>query len=208
MVDARVIDMRRLNSSNYGAVYTRPSSFRTSRTELTHLAAGISVFFIVEAPMFLQFGAIILAVLLIMSALAFALHELSHKFTAQYYGLWSEFRLDLLGTIISLFTALLPIKLIAPGTVVIYGSRVTNENMGKIALAGPLTNIGQILVFVFLSQFYPLFWLAVIVNADIAFFNLIPISILDGQKIFSWSKKAWLITFATAFILWIMKNIL
>lgn len=200
--------MKRLNNSDSEAIYTKPSPFGTSRTELLHLAAGILVFFTVEAPGFLRYGPIILAIFLSMSAFAFTLHELSHKFTAQYYGLWSEFRLDPLGTVISLFTTLLPVKLIAPGAVIIYGYNATSENQGKIALAGPLANIVQVLVFIFFSQFFPLFWFAVIVNADLAFFNLIPISILDGQKVFAWSKKTWVIVFAVAFILWLMKNIL
>ena len=83
--------------------------------------------------MLLQFGSVILFTIASLIALAFALHELAHKFTAQHYGAWSEFRLDPFGTLISLLTALSSFKIIAPGAVVVFGSRVTRENMGKIA---------------------------------------------------------------------------
>lgn len=196
--------MKRVKDGGGKAVYARPSPFRTSQTELLHLAAGILVFYVVEAPRFLRSGVTTLLSVAGIIALAFVLHELAHKLTAQYHGLWSEFRLDPLGTLISLLTALSPLKLIAPGAVVVFGFRITSENMGKIALAGPLANIVQILVFLFLSQFFPLLRFAVMVNSDLAIFNLIPISILDGQKVFAWSKKAWAAAFATALILWIM----
>lgn len=206
MVGTRVIPMQRVKDRRDDTTYTRPSPFRTSRTELMHLTVAILVFFIVEAPRFLPFGTVILAIIASIIALAFVLHELAHKVMAQYYGLWSEFRLDPLGTILSLFTALSPIKLIAPGAVVIFGFETTKESVGKISIAGPLTNMLQILLFTFLSQFFPLFWFAVILNTDIAFFNLLPISILDGRKVFGWSKKAWAVIFLPTLALWIFFN--
>ena len=206
MIGAKVITMRRMESGEGRAFYTRPSAFRTSRTELLHLAAGVLVFFAVEAPSFLRYGMNILAIIAGTVALAFIIHELAHKFTAQYYGLWSEFRLDPRGTLISLLLAFSPIKIIAPGAVVIFGSNVTSESMGKIALAGPLSNIVQVLVFTALSRFSILFLFAAALNADLAIFNLIPFSILDGQKVFAWSKKTWAAAFMTAFVLWIILN--
>ena len=165
--------------------------------------------FITEAPILLQ--AEIFFIFIGISALGFVFHELAHKFTAQHYGLWSEFRLDPIGAMISLLTALSPFKIVSPGAVVIFGSGVTKENMGVVALAGPLANIIQTLVFTFLSQFFtrPHFWwlpLAAALNADLAIFNLIPISVLDGRKVFVWNKKAWVLLFTTALILWIIQH--
>jgi len=208
MVGAKIYTMKKVMEKGSVPVYARSSRFRTSRTEIVHLAIGVSVFFIIEAPMFLQFGSVILFTIAGIIALAFALHELAHKFTAQYYGAWSEFRLDPFGTLISLLTALSPFKIIAPGAVVVFGSRVTRENMGKIALTGPLANIFQILVFVFLSRFFPILWFAAVLNADLAVFNLIPVSILDGRKVFMWNKKVFTVTFVIALTLWVMVRII
>lgn len=198
-----MIPMQRIEDRRGNAAYMRSSPFKTSRTEIMHLTAAILVFFIVEAPRFLPFGTLILSIIASMIASSFVLHELAHKVVAQYYGMWSEFRLDPLGTMLSLLTALSPIKLIAPGAVVIFGFETTRDRVGKISMAGPLTNILQILLFTFLSQFHWLFWFAVVLNVDIAFFNLLPISILDGRKIFGWSKKAWAALFLPILALWI-----
>ena len=104
----------------------------------------------------------------------------------------------------SLLSVISPFKIIAPGTVVVFGSRVTVESMGKIAIAGPLANVIQIVIFTLLSQVSPLLWFAAVLNADLALFNLFPISILDGRKIYRWSKKAWATTFGIACVLWIL----
>jgi len=204
MIGAKVFTMKKVTEKGSVPLYVQSSRFKTSRTELIHLAIGVSVFFIIEAPRFLPFGSMILFTIAGIIALAFALHELAHKFTAQNFGLWSEFRLDMFGTLISLLTALSPLKFIAPGAVVVFGSRVTRENMGKIALAGPLANIVQILIFVFLSRFFPILWFAAILNVDLAIFNLIPISVLDGRKILLWNKKVFTIVFVTALTLWVL----
>jgi len=201
--------MRKIHEEEGKAIYGSTSLFKTSRTEILHLLAGMFVFFVVESISFLRFGIQILLVVGGIIIFAFIVHELAHKFTAQYYGLWSEFRIDPRGIVLSLLTALSPIKIIAPGAVVIFGSNATSESMGKIALAGPLSNIVQVFVFTALSQFSSgffsvLFWFAASLNTDLALFNLIPISILDGQKVFSWSKITWAIVFATALILWLM----
>lgn len=208
MVGAKVFTMKKVKDEGSVPIYARSSRFKTSRTELLHLAIGVSIFFIIEAPLYLQYGALILLTIAGIIALAFALHELAHKFTAQNFGLWSEFRLDIFGTLISLVTAFSPFKIIAPGAVVVFGSRVTREKMGKIALAGPIANIVQILIFVFLSRFFPILWFAAVLNADLAVFNLIPVSVLDGRKVFLWSKKVFTVVFVTALTLWVMLRII
>jgi Zn-dependent protease len=50
-------------------------------------------------------------------------------------------------------------------------------------------------------------------NAWIALFNLIPLGILDGFKIFSWDKKIWAFAFTISIILtiysyWLMFQII
>ena len=207
-IGANVYDMKKIMNKGSVPIYAQPSRFRTSRTEIVHLAIAVLVFFIIEAPIFIPFGSMILFTIASIITLAFAIHELAHKFTAQHYGAWSEFRLDPFGTLISLLSAFSSFKILAPGAVVVFGSRVTRENMGKIALAGPLTNLAQVLVFILLSRFFPILWFAAILNADLAIFNMIPISILDGQKIFMWNKKVFTVTFASALTLWMIVRII
>ncbi|MCK5113053.1 MAG: Zn-dependent protease [Thermoplasmatales archaeon] len=83
----------------------------------------------------------------------------------------------------------------APGAVQIFGSP-SREKMGKIAAAGPSTNL-MISVLFFLLWFssggylrYISFFIAYI-NAFLAFFNLLPFGPLDGMKIFRWRKEVW-----------------
>ena len=54
--------------------------------------------------------------------------------------------------------------------------------------------------FLFLSVFFnflsPYFLVGASFNGWIALFNLMPFGVLDGQKIFEWSKLIWAITMA------------
>jgi Zn-dependent protease len=128
---------------------------------------------------------------------AFLLHEVMHKLTAQRFGAWAEFRLDPFGMMITVISIFSPFfKVIAPGAVMISGYHLTREDMGKIALAGPLTNITLAMVLLALPFHHWIINLAVTFNLFIAFFNLLPFSILDGRKIISWNKLAWAAAFA------------
>jgi Zn-dependent protease len=50
--------------------------------------------------------------------------------------------------------------------------------------------------------------LAAFLNAFIALFNLIPMGILDGYKIFSWDKKLWALAFLPSLVLTIVAYVL
>ena len=136
---------------------------------------------------------------------AFLLHELAHKLVAQHYGMWAEFRLDHTGIMMSLLTAIpfLPFKLLAPGRMVIIGYKGTQDKMGNVAMAGILTNLGLAVTFIAIASWYPLLFYAAILNADLAFFNLLPFSVLDGRRIFSWNRRIWLVLFGATVILWL-----
>ena len=150
----------------------------------------------------------ILTGLVVVFTLSFLLHEIAHKLSAQHYGLWAEFRLTLWGAIITL-VSMLPFpffKIISPGAVMIAGS-VTEKEVGKTALAGPLTNIAisticTTVLIVTQNTFYgaiPFFgaW----INAIIAVFNLIPFGIMDGLKVFQWNKLVWTAAFIASLVL-------
>lgn len=196
-----MIEKERIRSLRKSRIGLSP--FRTSKIEVLHLTAGIVVFFLVEALRF-RLNLRILTVVAIGVVLAFVLHELAHKFTAQYYHLWSEFRLDPFMAVLSLVTAIpwIPIKLIAPGAVQIFGYSITMEQMGKIAIAGPLVNLVEVVVFMGLSFYMPELLFVAALNADLAVFNLIPASVLDGRKIFTWNKIVWALAFTVAIAIW------
>jgi Zn-dependent protease len=157
-----------------------------------------------ELIVFGTFGVILTA--------SFLAHELAHKVTAQRRGLWAEFRLTIWGAVLTLISVISPVfKIIAPGAVVVSGSS-NGQEMGRISLAGPVTNIflsAVLLGFafvsgVFASQFHEILLLAALLNGFMAVFNLVPIGILDGFKIFNWDKKIWGVVFAASLALTIL----
>jgi Zn-dependent protease len=138
---------------------------------------------------------------------AFLVHEFGHKFLAQMYHAWAEFRIIIHTAALTAFSALpiLPLKFIAPGAVFI--SPLSEGKNGRVAWIGPLTNLamGAGFYFAFLVSTALPFDIAeqtlrigVFFNAWIAIFNLIPFFGLDGSKIFGWSKLVWVLTLAAA----------
>ena len=189
-------------SYRYTVSYTPQSSriFGFSPTELKHLTIGALLVMGVGLSYFITTTSgstlLSLAILSIAFTLSFLLHELAHKFSAQHFNLWAEFRLTLQGALITLVSIFIPFKIISPGAVMIAGSG-TRETVGKISLSGPLTNIllstGCILIATVTQD---IFWFIAFINAFLAAFNLIPFGIMDGLKVFRWNKVFW----ATAFV--------
>jgi Zn-dependent protease len=133
---------------------------------------------------------------------SFFAHEIAHKVAAQKRGLWAEFRLTMWGAILTLISVISPVfKIISPGAMMVAGSASTEE-MGKVSLAGPATNIFLSVVLFGLtivpSPYSGILLLAAFLNGFMAVFNLIPVGILDGFKIFSWDKKVWGLAFAVS----------
>ena len=132
----------------------------------------------------------------------FVLHELMHKFTAERYGYWAEFRMWVQGIVLALVTSTLGFIFAAPGATYISGSNVSDRQNGIISIAGPLTNVaiaalfllvgivgtGSPLVNDIVSVGFP-------VNLFLAMFNMLPIMPLDGAKVFRWNKLIWLVVF-------------
>ncbi|MEM2987631.1 MAG: AN1-type zinc finger domain-containing protein [Candidatus Bathyarchaeia archaeon] len=156
--------------------------------------------------MLFPFGAIV--------TISFLMHELAHKFTAQKRGLWAEFRIMLFGLILTAISIISPLfKIISPGAVVISGL-TGKRDVGKISIAGPLTNISLSIVFLLAAfsiqegNFAYLLLLGFAINAWIALLNLIPFGMLDGFKIFLWNKEVWASAFATSLLLTIASFLL
>ena len=132
----------------------------------------------------------------------FLLHEIAHKWMAQQYGCWAEYRGNKRGLYFALaMSAFLGVLLAAPGAVMVSG-RITDRQNGIIAAVGPITNIvialtilpiyiltnsmeGQITIINELARFI------VLINLILAGFNMIPIQPLDGSKVIVWNKGAY-----------------
>ena len=133
---------------------------------------------------------------------SFMAHELAHKFVAQHYGMWSEFRMTSMGYLLSGMAILFSIPIF--GTGVVYTSGTTNrEHNGKSNLAGPLTNFFiaaslMILALVFWLVSLPLGFASILIqygiqlNAFLGLFNMIPIQPFDGATVREWSNSIWL----------------
>lgn len=132
---------------------------------------------------------------------AFFFHEMSHKFMAQKYGLWSEFRMYPRGLLFALLLGImLPFVFAAPGAVMFRGGSRYFET-GRIAMAGPLSNL--IIAAITLMLYRVLFFENIVIGSIICFvcfinalfatFNLLPFGPLDGTKIISWNPTIWII---------------
>jgi Zn-dependent protease len=150
--------------------------------------------------------------------IGFILHEMAHKFTAIRYGYWAEFRKDNNMLLVAVALAsLVGFVFAAPGATVIYtnpyeGRELSREQNGKISASGPVVNLLLCLAFAALlvaaggtgaantGSLLALLCLAGIrINAMIAAFNMLPISILDGNKVFSWNIGVFFVLILAAF---------
>jgi Zn-dependent protease len=210
-------------SYNYSYVYgqnlfKRKNHIYTSPKELKHisiaaaLVIGIgfsiglygNVFggfpFIWTVPMMAAFAIVMVA--------SFLTHEIGHKMVAQKNGLWAEFRLTTWGAVLTFASVFLPIRMIAPGAMMIGGALQKQDDIVKISIAGPITNMIYASSFLGLAFTLPIpiewSWIllfAAYINSFMAIFNLIPFGVLDGYKIFSFNKKLWIAAFIPSVIL-------
>jgi Zn-dependent protease len=150
----------------------------------------------------------LIPVTLVSVGLGFVLHELSHKFVAIHYGFYAEYRMWVQGLILALITAYFGFVFAAPGAVYIHGEYISKEENGKISLAGPMTNV--VLAFIFMgiaflfqspSLIYLMGILGFTVNSFLALFNLIPLSVFDGAKVFKWNPVIWGLSAGLSFLM-------
>ena len=161
---------------------------------------------------------------------AFVFHELAHRIASRRYGFKAVYHVWIPGLVLAMAASLIGFLFAAPGGVVIQMGQDTVENrgkLGKVALAGPMANIVLAVLFAVLSfilmYFYEFYLLSagkstgqmeplvdtalrigvigVQINTWLALFNLLPFGGFDGYKVFQWNKKAWIISFVIAFVL-------
>jgi Zn-dependent protease len=152
---------------------------------------------------------VFLVVSLLTVGIGFILHEMAHKFTAMGYGYWAEFRKDNLMLLIAVvMAALVGVVFAAPGATVIYGASITREQNGKISAAGPAVNLvlcGVFAILALVAGMISLPMLALVgtvglqVNAMIAAFNMLPVSVLDGRKVLAWNPAVFVVLIVAAF---------
>jgi len=136
--------------------------------------------------------------------LAYFVHEFAHKFVAQHYNMWAEFRMTTSGYYLSLVAILFGIPIFGTGVVFTSGSESLDKN-GKVNAAGPLSNFALAALFAVLSIFLPLagyglsfevyliLQIGVNLNAMLGLFNMIPFQPFDGGTIIKWNRVIWLL---------------
>ena len=132
----------------------------------------------------------------------FVLHELMHKFTAERYGYWAEFRMWVMGIVLALITSTLGFIFAAPGATYIQGNNVSDRQNGIISVAGPATNVCLAILFLLVGNVGitnglvdDISFVGYNVNLFLALFNLLPVMPLDGAKVFRWNKVIWIMFF-------------
>lgn len=143
--------------------------------------------------------------------IGFLFHELMHKFIAQKYRLWAEFRANYSMLFLALVMSFLGFIIAAPGAVIIQGNTTRQKN-GKISLAGPVTNLVLAVLFLIPTLFMLNQEIGILkiffnygfkINALLALFNMIPFPPFDGYKVYEWDKTIYTITVIVAGILFI-----
>lgn len=138
----------------------------------------------------------LLIVSFITAGSGFLFHELSHKFVAQRYGCWAEFRANYQMLVLAVASGAAGFLFAAPGAVEIRGN-VTLRNSGIIAIAGPLMNLFLYFLFLFISFFNSntITNFGIFINSFLAAFNMLPFGPLDGKKVLNWNKIIFAIVF-------------
>jgi len=155
-----------------------------------------------------------LGISLLTVGIGFILHEMAHKFTALKYGFWAEFRKDNTMLVVAVaLAALVGVVFAAPGATVIYdvnGRGISREQNGRISVAGPVVNLLLCIPFIALlilggsisttgNLVTMTGMIGLQVNAMIAAFNMLPISVLDGRKVLAWNAAVFVLMILAAF---------
>ncbi len=220
----------RVSFDSGGDPYTRP---RRKAGILKFSATELNQLFHATAILTLAFGINFAAgnwdllpytIVLIFPAVAsgFILHEMGHKYFAQRYGAWSEFRAYYMGLLFALMLSPM-IIFAAPGAVMISGY-LRKKEIGILSLAGPMVNLSIVLacipayILITAGRFGSIagmdpdpdmsgfgllagaIFYMVWINILLAGFNLIPVPPLDGSKVLRWNAGVYLAAFILVYV--------
>lgn len=134
------------------------------------------------------------------AGIGFLFHELMHKYVAQSYRIWAEFRANYKMLWLAVLFSFFGFIFAAPGAVYMRG-RITKEKNGKVSVAGPLSNLVLAVLFLIallalnpegILKMFLKFGLTI--NSLLAAFNMIPTMPFDGAKVIAWNKEVYWIT--------------
>jgi len=181
-----------------------------SKIEIKHLFISwlaISLAFAIARGDFGNFDKFVVAIIFsaITVGLGFIAHELSHKYLAQKYGAFAEFRANFPMLGFAVLLSITGIVFAAPGAVIILG-RISKDNYGKVSAAGPISNFILAILFGILAlttagTLKEISSYGFLINSWLGAFNLLPFGMFDGQKILNWNKTIYGILVAVGFIL-------
>ncbi len=214
---------RKIRRSSKNSLSVKISRFKSrfSRLEVEHIAIAWIVLafafaFLLERNVAsVTFAFVFLATAVVLFC-GFIMHELMHKFTAQKYRYFAEFRIWPAGIMFALLTAYFGFIFAAPGATYfepdqreyILDPKGFTKRYGEISLAGPRINILFGLLFLtlfyvtlllthgvvgnlFTSFVFLVTGLGAFINFYLCAFNMLPINPLDGYKVFRWDKRIW-----------------
>jgi Zn-dependent protease len=191
-------------------LYTVPRHRLTSPIEIRDMLVAIGILTVAFSFVFFRGISLVdLSFAFVIVVAGFFTHEMAHKMVARRYGCWAEFRADFRMLGLALLMSMFEFLFAAPGAVMIAG-RITNEQNGKISIAGPASNM------LVAAAFLP-FWVLemegvpdfamtlahglTFICGFLAFFNLLPIPAFDGLKVWAWNKPLYIASLLAAGLL-------
>jgi Zn-dependent protease len=194
-------------------------SFGIPDLAVSWVALSVAGYLLYNSPLYALGGPLRIAawenfiVIFLVLGPAFVLHEAMHIRTARKLGKPAGFKLWPFGIFIMLITSIIGFLFALPGATMIETDRRNQpalSEMGVIAIAGPLTNIILSLIsgtvtgigiligniFVVEAGLY-----SIGINAFLAGFNLLPVAILDGAKVYKWNKRLWAMFFFPSIVI-------